>query len=89
MSPSNMLELQKLVLENVYENKSLFEKELRKSFQWLGYDELLNLYNWATGKFNEQCCNIIECVFMGLGFQDATSLNRFVRNKVMGQDELK
>jgi hypothetical protein len=71
MNPTNMLELQKLVLENVCENRLLFEKELRKSFQWLGYDDLFNLYKWAVGKFNEQCRNIIDCVFVGFDFHNA------------------
>jgi hypothetical protein len=67
MTPSNFLELQKLVLENVAENKALFEKELRKSFKWLGFDELQNLYLWAIGTFNEQYGRIIECVYVSYG----------------------
>jgi hypothetical protein len=85
MNPTNMLELQKLVLENVYENKLLFEKELRKSFQWLGYEELLHLYYWATGKFNEQYCNIIDCVFKGFDFQNVNPFGSLVKNKVISQ----
>ena len=68
MGPTNMLELQKLVLENVYENKSLFEKELRKSFKWLGNEDLTNLYNWAIMKYNDRYFNLINCVFLGFGF---------------------
>jgi hypothetical protein len=68
MIPSNFLELQKLVLENVSENKTLFEKELRKSFNWLGYKDLQNLYNWTIGKFNEEYGRIIECVYLSFDF---------------------
>lgn len=71
MSPKNMLDLQKLVLENVKENKLLFSKELRKSFQWLGHDDLLSLYNWAIRNFNEQYRNIIICVYQDFNFKTA------------------
>jgi hypothetical protein len=65
MNPTNMLELQKLVLENVYENKSMFAKELQKSFQWLDRDDLNLLYIWAIGKFNKGYKKIIDCVYSG------------------------
>ena len=80
MSPTNMLELQKLVLENVCENNLLFEKELRKSFQWLGHEDLYILYNWAIGKFNELCCNIINCVYSDFDFQNSNTSNSYVQN---------
>ena len=69
MSPKNMLELQKLVLENVYENKNLFEKELRKSFQWLDKDDLCKLYYWSIGNFNKQYHSLIDCVYSGFDLQ--------------------
>jgi hypothetical protein len=75
MNPTNMLELQELVLENVYENKLLFTKELRKSFQWLEHDDLYVLYNWLIGKFNEQCENIINCIYSDFDFQHSTIVN--------------
>lgn len=71
MNPTNMLELQKLVLENVSENKALFEKELRKSFKWLEYEDLQKLYKWAIGKFNDQYGKIIECVYLSSGIQNS------------------
>jgi hypothetical protein len=71
MNPTNMLELQKLVLENVYEDKSLFAKELRKSFQWLDHEELYILYKWAVGKFNDGYQKIIDCVYLGFDFQNS------------------
>jgi hypothetical protein len=69
MSPSNMLELQKLVLENVHENIFLFEKELRKSFKWLGNEDLHKLYNWAVLNFNERYQRIIDCVYSGFYYK--------------------
>jgi len=82
MSPLNMLELQKLVLKNVYENKILFEKELRKSFKWLCKADLHILYTWAVGKFDEECCNIVNYVYSGFDFQNLNPLYNFVLNKV-------
>jgi hypothetical protein len=69
MSPKNMLELQQFVLENVSENKSLFEKELRKSFKWLEKEDLCKLYYWSIGKFSQQYHNLINCVYAGFDFQ--------------------
>lgn len=71
MSPSNMLELQKLVLENVCGSKLLFIKELRKSFKWLNNEELYNLYNWSLGRFNDSYKSIINCMYSGFDFQVA------------------
>jgi hypothetical protein len=68
MGPANMLEMQKLVLENVHEDKSLFEKELRKSFNWLEYDDLIILYNWAMEEYSDKYFNLINCIFLGFGF---------------------
>ena len=65
MIPSNMLELQKMVLESVHDNKTLFEKELRKSFNFLGYEDLQNLYNWAIEKFYCQYERTINYAFEG------------------------
>lgn len=73
MNPTNMLELQKLVLEKVYENKFLFVKELKKSFLWLDHEDLHILYNWAIGKFNDRYRNIINCVYLGFDFQKSTN----------------
>jgi hypothetical protein len=62
---TTMLELQKLVLKNVYGNIILFEKELWKSIKWLENDELHSLYNWAINEFNEQQhSKIINYVFV-------------------------
>ena len=80
MGPKSMLELQELVLENVSENNVLFEKELRKSFQWLGHEDLYILYNWAIGKFNKQCHHIINMVYSGFDFQSLQPFNSFAQN---------
>jgi hypothetical protein len=82
MNPKNMLELQKLVLENVYENVILFEKELRKSLIWLCKADLLKLYAWAIRKFDDGCCNIINCVYSGFDFQNLNSMGKFVIKKI-------
>jgi hypothetical protein len=71
MNPTSMLELQKLVLENVYEDKSIFIKELRKSLRWLGHEDLIKLYDWAIEKFNAQYQSIINCVYLGFNFQNS------------------
>jgi hypothetical protein len=63
-----MLELQMLVLENVCDNRTLFEKELRKSFEWLGTEDLYVLYSWAIVKFRKQYNSLIDCVFLGFDF---------------------
>ena len=78
MNPTNMLELQKLVLENVYGNKKIFEKELRKSFKWLKNEDLVNLYIWAIGKFNGQYCKIVDCVYSSFDFQNSISISNYV-----------
>jgi hypothetical protein len=69
MNASNFLELQMMVLENVSESQSLFEKELRKSFKWLAKDELQRLHSWAIAKFNDKYSKLIDCVYTGFGFQ--------------------
>jgi hypothetical protein len=79
MNPTNMLELQKLVLENVCESKPLFAKELRKSFQWLNHEELFILYNWAVEKFNEGYQNIIDCIYEGFDFQNSNIAGSYAK----------
>jgi hypothetical protein len=80
MNPTNMLELQKLVLENVYENKSFFVKELQKSFQWLDHEDLNILYRWAIEKFSEQYRKIIDCMFLGFDLQNSNNILSYIRN---------
>ena len=80
MNPTNMLELQKLVLENVYENEVLFEKELRKSFKWLEKDDLQKLYKWAIGKFSKGYHNIIDCVYSSFDFENESAIKPLLIN---------
>ena len=68
MNPTNMLELQKFVLDKVSDNSSLFEIEVRKSFKWLDHEELDLLYKWAIVKFDKRYCNLIDCVYEGYNF---------------------
>ena len=69
MKPTTMLELQKLVLENVYQNAIIFEKELYKSFKWLGTDDLRKLYKWAIAKFDKRNRKIVNRVYLSFEFQ--------------------
>ena len=82
MNPTNMLELQQLVLENVCGNKLLFEKELRKLFKWLGSEDLKRLYKWAIGKFNGGYLKIIDCVYLSFDF-DSKELMIDLNNGVL------
>lgn len=74
MSPQNMLELQQMVLLNVYENTFLFEKEIRKSLVWLNGSELSKLYEWIIENFNEKYIQIADKVF-GKSFKSLQSYN--------------
>jgi hypothetical protein len=86
MNPTNMLELQKLVLENVCENKIIFEKELRKSFKWLDKNDLNKLYKWAIRKFNGGYHNIINCVYSSFDIKitNQANANSFANDSIMG-----
>ncbi len=63
MTPHNMLELQQLVLLNVFEDTYLFEKEIRKSLNWLNGNELSKLYQWLLENFNYKYIQIADNVF--------------------------
>ncbi len=58
-----MLELQKIVLRGVKENRKLFKKELEKSLQWLTTNEVNQLYKWLVNNFSDSHHNVIEEVF--------------------------
>jgi hypothetical protein len=57
-----MLELQKLVLQNVAYNKGLFRKELLKSCRWLNSQDLQELYKWLENNFWETHKDVIQDV---------------------------
>jgi hypothetical protein len=48
----NMLEFQMLILENVYEDETLFRNELKKSKKWLDAKELITLKKWLLKRFS-------------------------------------
>ncbi|MCG8700681.1 MAG: hypothetical protein MI922_21695 [Bacteroidales bacterium] len=58
-----MLEHQKIVLQNVSYNKSLFKKELCKSIAWLNSAELDQFRLWVREKFWQTHGEIIQEVF--------------------------
>ena len=59
----NMLEHQKLILENVTFDKHLFAKELAKSLKWLSDNEVLELYHWCNNNYGERFPEVIKKVF--------------------------
>lgn len=58
-----MLELCKRVLSKVSFDRQLFAKELRKSVQRLGTDELRALRDWCLGRYGHCYSDLIEETF--------------------------
>jgi hypothetical protein len=58
-----MLELQKLVLQQVSDTKSLFRKELQKSLRWLDCHEIEILQDWVIQNFGNRYQDVINEVF--------------------------
>ncbi len=58
-----MLELQKLVLQNISADKNLFKKELIKSVLWLTAQEKSELEIWVKNNFWETHKDEINEVF--------------------------
>lgn len=58
-----MLELCKRVLSKVSFDRQLFAKELRKSAQRLGADELRALRDWCLGRYGHCYSDLIEETF--------------------------
>jgi hypothetical protein len=56
----NMLEHQKLVLQNVAYNKERFRKEIYKSLDWLNYNEITQLYIWLRKNFWDTHSEIVQ-----------------------------
>jgi hypothetical protein len=46
----NMLEHQMLVLDKIHESDVLFRKELKKSKEWLRFNELVVLKTWLLNR---------------------------------------
>ena len=62
-SPQTMFELQKMVLNQVSEDKNLFQRELKKSFLWLQSSEIFQLHWWADENYESLYNTIISEVF--------------------------
>ena len=62
-----MLEYTKTILNKVAFDRSLFEKELRKSHGKLMHDELSELYRWCTVRFGRKYGRIIHKTFANVG----------------------
>jgi DNA replication protein DnaD len=58
-----MLEYQKMILEKVAFNKSLFEKELRKSTAMLSSNEAQDLRAWIISNYSTTHADIIRRAF--------------------------
>ena len=59
-----MLEHQKLILENIYYDKELFEKELIKSYRWLKSYEIFELRNWLIKNFEPSHSELADSILM-------------------------
>lgn len=49
----NMLEHQKMLIENVSNNEELFQKEILKARQWLDENDYVHLQNWLKLTFTK------------------------------------
>lgn len=63
MDNIGMLDHQKMILENLTDNREMFIKELRKSQQWLSAEEIGKLYKWLKENYWESNKHEIEMVF--------------------------
>jgi hypothetical protein len=59
----DMLELQKFVLQRVYDDAKLFKRELVKSVKWLSQPDIEKLRQWVQLEFGYMYSDIIEEVF--------------------------
>jgi len=60
-----MLEFKKRILLKVSFDLFLFEKELRKAFQWLTENDLEQLKSWCYTNFSECYTEVLDKVFLG------------------------
>jgi hypothetical protein len=58
-----MLEYQMMIVEKVSFDRSLFEKELRKSVAILNTNDTIELRNWAWQKYERQYPDVLRKVF--------------------------
>ena len=61
-----MLEHQKLIIDNISYDKSLFKKEIIKSAKWLKVSDLYKLFEWLKQKYWNTHEEIIVNVFQTL-----------------------
>ena len=59
-----MLEFKKRILLKVSFDLLLFEKELKKAFQWLNNTDLAHLKTWCYANFSEQYTATLDKVFI-------------------------
>jgi hypothetical protein len=55
-----MLELQKFVLQRVYDDAKLFKRELIKSLKWLSSSDVAKLRQWVMLEFGNTHSDIIK-----------------------------
>lgn len=60
---TKMLEYTKTILQKVSFDKSLFQKELNKSFKWLGKNEAKVLHSWCMLTFGDTYGDLINDTF--------------------------
>jgi hypothetical protein len=58
-----MLDHQKIVLDQLSNDKDLFRKEIIKSFKWLKSYEILQLYRWLKKKYGKLHADVIKDIF--------------------------
>ena len=58
-----MLDHQKMILQNVMHDATLFEKELTKSIKWLEQEDVRELQLWLQTNFWKSHQEIIQKVF--------------------------
>ena len=58
-----MLEYVKTILIKVSFDQKLFQKELKKSLQWLDIEDVLKLKDWVSDNFNYLYKDIITEIF--------------------------
>lgn len=63
-----MLDYSKKVLEKVSFNQELFEKELKKTLQWLNEQEADVLMRWCSHRFGAQYAEILNKTFAYLNY---------------------
>ncbi|MBT3385693.1 MAG: hypothetical protein HN778_10415 [Prolixibacteraceae bacterium] len=58
-----MLEYAKVILPKVSFSKKLFRKELYKCINWVGQEQVHELYSWCHENFNEMYPDILAEAF--------------------------